>query len=366
MEKKKLLYIDDQSYMHQLLSHGAREVGCDFTAVKTVRKAVEALDVEAFDVILTDIALEGGEESGLDFIRIVRQERGIQNIPIIILSMYDDQSAFQKGVDYGVDDYILKPFQMKRIKESITRWLYLSRHKIDWAALSPKQARLTRLTMSTIGSTFTAARTGEQVSYQSMRTNCLSLLQAGQDNGIVSALSELKDHDVGTYLHCVKYAAYLGMVAAKQGAGEGEFLDIVTSGLLHDIGISRIPSSFLEQERWQEDEQRWFIKAHIEAGKDVIQSQKEPFSELCQVVMTCHHERLDGSGPLKKKGGQLSDIVRMATVVESFVTLRDGLHSGGRKTNYPFDHLEADAGLDQRFVALLKETQGGGSLGTPV
>ncbi|MEI7609085.1 MAG: response regulator [Rhodospirillaceae bacterium] len=350
-----LLFIDDQKYMHELVGYAARDAGCDFTAVTCVDQALKAFEATPFNFVITDIGL--GDENGLEVVKWLRKSKAGKGIPIIVLSQYNDAEHLEGARECGADDYILKPFTMERVKKSITRWQSLSEHEIDWSALSPEQARLTRLTLSTIGFTFSSVRNGGDVPYQLLRDNCLSILQAGQDNEIVGALSALKDHSIKTYLHCVRFSAYLGMMAASQGAVESEFLDIVTSGLLHDIGMVKVPAELLEKEHWSAEEARLVNKSHVLAAAGLMEDQKEPISECARQVMTLHHERIDGSGPLRKKGHELPDVVRMAVVIETYLSLRDGLHTGGYRTNQPFAEMELDDGLDQRFVDLLKQTQ---------
>ena len=352
---QSLLFIDDQRYMHELVGYAARDAGCDFTAVTSIDRAQKALEATPFNFVITDIGL--GDENGLEMVKWLRKTNAGKGIPIIVLSQYDDAEHLEEARECGADDYILKPFTMARVKDSIVRWQSLSEHEIDWSTLSPEQARLTRLTLSTIGFTFSSVRNGEDVPYQLLRDNCLSILQAGQDNEIVGALSALKDHNIKTYLHSVRFSAYLGMMTANLGVGEGEFLDIVTSGLLHDIGMVKIPAELLEMERWTAEEARLVNKSHVLAAVGLMEDQKEPISESARQVMTLHHERIDGSGPLRKKGDEIPDAARMAAVVETYLSLRDGLHTGGYRTNQPFAEMELDDGLDQRFVELLKQTQ---------
>lgn len=351
MPKKRLLFVDDQRYMHQLIGVGVEQAGLEFVAAQTLHRALELVGSDVFDIVLTDLSL--GAEDGLTLLDALRIDPNTKGIPVVVLTMHDDPEHFEEARRRGADDYIVKPFQMKRIKDAISRWSNLSNYDIAWDRLSGEQARLTRLTVSTMGSVFKAAKSGDEVPLGLIKSNCLSILQAGTDDDIVNSLSILKDHDIKTYLHCVRFSAYLGMMAAAQGAGGGDMLDVITAGLMHDIGVTRIPAAVLEQEHWSSDERRWFRKAHVEAAAEVMDAQAEPFSAVVREVMTLHHERLDGSGPLGIPGVELSEIARMAAVVETFLTLRDGVHGGGYRNSQPFDEMRDDAGLDPEMVALL-------------
>lgn len=356
MSKKRFLYVDDQKYMHQLVSFGAAEIECDMVAVTSLEKARETLMSSSFDLIMTDLAL--GEADGLELVDMVRADPAMKGMPIVVLSMHNDSGHVDEARRHGVDDYIMKPFQMKRVKQAISRWTTLGQYDIGWSTLSEEQAHLTRLTVSTMGGVFSAAKAGDDVPHQLVRDNCLSILRAGQDDDIVNSLSALKDHDIKTYLHCVRFSAYLGMMAAKRGAGGDDMLDIIAAGLLHDIGVTKIPTDFLENERWTSDETKWFNRSHVQFAKGIAQAQAEPFSEISRHVMALHHERMDGTGPFRMTGDQLPEIARMACVVEAFLSLRDGTHMGGYRTTHPLDVMRTDEGLDQEMVGLLAGVHG--------
>ncbi|WP_346916564.1 response regulator transcription factor [Clostridium sp.] len=67
------------------------------------------------DLILLDLNLPDG--SGFDFCRYVKK---IKDIPIIFLTIKDEESTMIKGLDMGGDDYITKPFKLSILQSRIT------------------------------------------------------------------------------------------------------------------------------------------------------------------------------------------------------------------------------------------------------
>lgn len=66
------------------------------------------------DLILLDLNLPDG--SGFDFCRYIKE---IKDIPIIFLTVRDEESTMIKGLDMGGDDYITKPFKLSVLQSRI-------------------------------------------------------------------------------------------------------------------------------------------------------------------------------------------------------------------------------------------------------
>jgi len=64
-----------------------------------------------FDLIISDIMMS--EIDGFKLASLIREQN--KNIPILFMSARDDISAKQKGYNIGIDDYIVKPFDMEEL-----------------------------------------------------------------------------------------------------------------------------------------------------------------------------------------------------------------------------------------------------------
>lgn len=79
-----------------------------------LKKAKELFNTD-IDLILLDLNLPDG--SGFDFCQYVKK---IKDIPIIFLTIKDEESTMIKGLDMGGDDYITKPFKLNVLQARIS------------------------------------------------------------------------------------------------------------------------------------------------------------------------------------------------------------------------------------------------------
>lgn len=110
MEKKKILIIEDEAAIADLLAYGLAKEGFD---VLTANHAADGLKrVEQFepDLLLLDWMLP--DLSGLD---VCKKVTATHNIPIIMLTAKSDITDKIVGLEFGADDYITKPFDLREV-----------------------------------------------------------------------------------------------------------------------------------------------------------------------------------------------------------------------------------------------------------
>jgi two-component system, OmpR family, KDP operon response regulator KdpE len=105
-----VLVVDDEPPIRRFLRTSLRAAGY---RVLTAENADEAIDVfagENPDLIVLDLGLP--DRSGLDVIAALRK---FSLVPIIVLSVRDDERTKVEALDLGADDYISKPFVMAEL-----------------------------------------------------------------------------------------------------------------------------------------------------------------------------------------------------------------------------------------------------------
>lgn len=107
----KILIVEDQRRLGQFLKKGLTERSYTATWVQTCREARDALCETGYDAIILDLGLPDGD--GLDLLQEWR--RGGFNEPVLILSARDSVQDRIKGLDYGADDYLAKPFSIEEL-----------------------------------------------------------------------------------------------------------------------------------------------------------------------------------------------------------------------------------------------------------
>lgn len=109
-EKQKILIVDDDSNIAELISLYLTKECYDTTTVNDGQEALDAFNNGNFNLILLDIMLPG-----IDGYEVCREIRKTSSIPIIMLSAKGEIFDKVLGLELGADDYIIKPFDSKEL-----------------------------------------------------------------------------------------------------------------------------------------------------------------------------------------------------------------------------------------------------------
>ncbi|CAA6807413.1 MAG: Putative two-component regulator [uncultured Sulfurovum sp.] len=130
MTKKKILLIEDDEQMAELLERFLVEQALKVSHVTRPSEAMALLELEKFDLIILDLSLP--EMDGLDLCLKIRE---ITDIYLIISSARSDLDDKLIGFENGADDYLPKPYSPKellaRIKSIFKRDGFLKTESIE-------------------------------------------------------------------------------------------------------------------------------------------------------------------------------------------------------------------------------------------
>jgi two-component system phosphate regulon response regulator PhoB len=108
-DTRRILVIDDDPEVRQLVRIMLQRVGMEVIDAETVSMGVRALATPPLpDVVLLDLMLPG--ESGMDFLRQVRSRPAFSAMPIIVLSALVDPNQIRDALSAGADRYLTKPY----------------------------------------------------------------------------------------------------------------------------------------------------------------------------------------------------------------------------------------------------------------
>lgn len=111
MEQKRILVVDDEQDLCDILLYNLRAAGYQAEAVYS---AEEALDkVQSFDLLLLDVMMPG--LSGFELARRLKDNEATATTPIIFLTAKDTEEDMLHGFGLGADDYIKKPFSVREV-----------------------------------------------------------------------------------------------------------------------------------------------------------------------------------------------------------------------------------------------------------
>lgn len=110
-----ILIVDDEPQIRKLLQTGLIGYGYEVLIAANGAAAVAAVTLHHPHLIILDIAL-GSDPDGLELCRQLRQWN---RVPIIMLSVRDDERTKVQALDAGADDYLTKPFGMEELRARI-------------------------------------------------------------------------------------------------------------------------------------------------------------------------------------------------------------------------------------------------------
>lgn len=108
---RKILVIEDNREIAQLVSLHLRDLDCDVSVVNDGISGLEQARSGAFDLIVLDLMLPGME--GLELCRRLRSEP--KYTPILILTAKSSEMDRVLGLEMGADDYLTKPFSIREL-----------------------------------------------------------------------------------------------------------------------------------------------------------------------------------------------------------------------------------------------------------
>jgi DNA-binding response OmpR family regulator len=106
----QILLVEDAPEIAEMLELPFRSDGHELVSAGTLKDARALLNMTDFDAILLDLNLPDG--NGIDLCREVRAD---STIPILIITAKRDEVDRILGLEFGADDYIVKPFSPREV-----------------------------------------------------------------------------------------------------------------------------------------------------------------------------------------------------------------------------------------------------------
>jgi two-component system phosphate regulon response regulator PhoB len=125
MRKEKILVVDDEEDILELVRHHMSREGYEVRCAESGEQALQTAKSESLDLIVLDLMLPGID--GLEVTRRLKNDPRTQHIPILMLTAKGEESDIVTGLELGADDYVTKPFSPRiliaRARASIRRQL---------------------------------------------------------------------------------------------------------------------------------------------------------------------------------------------------------------------------------------------------
>ncbi len=113
MEKKKILVVDDEQDVTDLVAYHLKAKGFQVETLNDATASIAKARSILPDVIILDIMMP--HLSGLQICRILRTEPKLARVPVIFLTAKSEPADRIEGLETGADDYLPKPFSPKEL-----------------------------------------------------------------------------------------------------------------------------------------------------------------------------------------------------------------------------------------------------------
>ncbi len=112
--KKKILIVEDEKTIAEILSYNIKAAGYDCNAVYDGQSGLDEALSGKYDLILLDLMLPV-----MNGFEVCQKVRDTSDVPIIILTAKSEEADKINGLELGADDYMTKPFSINELKSRI-------------------------------------------------------------------------------------------------------------------------------------------------------------------------------------------------------------------------------------------------------
>jgi len=109
-DRPHILVVDDEPQITRVLRTSLSAQGYDIRVANSGEMALEIMKDWSPNLIITDLTMPS-----IDGVALCRQVRAASQVPIVVLSVRDQERQKVEALDAGADDYVTKPFGMNEL-----------------------------------------------------------------------------------------------------------------------------------------------------------------------------------------------------------------------------------------------------------
>ena len=289
----RILVVDDEAHVRSMIGSILELQGYEVQLAASGREALEALELNSFELVLTDIVMQ--DLNGIALLERVHTQQ--PNLPVVMVTAIHDISVAIDSMRRGAYDYLLKPFEREHLVSTVERAL---KHRQVLEKSHNYQQSLEQMVR---------ART-------EMLRHAMEDLEHSYDVTLEALGDALDLKDSETEGHSKRVTAYTIALARAMGIAPTEIKVIARGAFLHDIGKMAIPDEILRKPGTLNGEEQDVMREHCTRGYHMLR--KIPFLAGAAEIVFCHQEHFDGSGyPSGLRGREIPVGARIFAVADT-------------------------------------------------
>jgi putative nucleotidyltransferase with HDIG domain len=267
----RILVVDDETHVRAMMGSTLERQGYEVQLASSGREALETLELNSFDLVLTDIVMQ--DVNGIALLEQIHAQH--PNLPVVMVTAIHDISVAIDSMRRGAYDYLLKPFEREHLLNTVRRAMD-HRHALE--ENHNYQQSLEQMVR---------ART-------EMLRHAMEDLEHSYDVTLEALGDALDLKDSETEGHSKRVTAYTIALARAMGIAPAEIKVIARGAFLHDVGKMAIPDEILRKPGKLTPEEQVVMREHCTRGYNMLR--KIPFLAGAAEIVYCHQEHYDGSG----------------------------------------------------------------------
>jgi putative two-component system response regulator len=262
--------VDDEEIVVELHRQLLLKKGYDVVVARNGKEALEQVDKQPPDLILTDVFMP--EMDGLELCDTLKNNDTTNLIPVVMLTAADDFDDRVRGIETGADDYLSKPVRHREL-----------------------YARVKSL----------------------LRIKSLTDSLERAETVIFSLANAIEAKDCYTRGHIERVSTLAVSLGEYIGVSQEDLNTLRKGGALHDIGKIGVRDDILIKPSTLTPREFDEVKRHPDIGENICR----PLHSLEPVlpIIKYHHEKHDGSGyPSGLAGERIPLLARILSVVDVY------------------------------------------------
>ena len=329
--KRRLLLASDRNDKSSELAGILQTVGdVDTVATSEIPEAPGTLAG-----VVVDINLRSPES--VQMVRNKLRSEAYRETPRLFVLADALHHASMQAWALGATDTISRPFDAQAILQRV-RAAFPDSSGYDATDRGKALNRGAEAAHAVMVKIFEKLPAGEPLKFEDVVAAENKILKAIKHSSLREWLTTVGCHHNETYRHCLFVTGFAVAFAQHLGMREDDQRRLARAALLHDVGTAFVPVALLDKTGPLTEEEAAEVRQHPRRGYDALAAQGGFPPEMLDVVLH-HHELLDGTGyPNGLSGSQISDIVRLTTIVDIYSALVEK-----RAYRMPFTHAKAFA-----------------------